>query len=84
MYGGAINTYLCIYVFTQEHIYVKPYKRMYVYTYVCIYVYMYIHNAAFTQGNMYGMYILFYVYTYDPRSVSQNGNFVKQFTQQNL
>ena len=65
---------------------------MYVYTDVCIYVYTYIHNAAFmvlciyvfTQGNMYGMHICIYIFMYDPRSVSQNGNFVKQFTQQNL
>ena len=57
-YGGAINMYICIYVFTQGSIYVKLYKSMYVYTYVCIYVYMYIHNAAFTQD----MYIWVYVY----------------------
>ena len=59
--------YICIYVFTQERIYVKLYRRMYVYTYVCIYVFMYIHNAAFTQGNMYGMVIWLYVYTYGVR-----------------
>lgn len=53
--------YICIYVFTQERIYVKLYRRIYVYTYVCIYVYMYIHNAAFTQDK-YGMYIWVYVY----------------------
>jgi hypothetical protein len=72
MYGGAINTYICIYVFTQDSIYVFMYRRMYVYTYVCIYVYTYIHNAAFmvlciyvfTQGSMYGMVVWLYVYTY--------------------
>ena len=63
-YGGAINTYLCIYIFTQERIYVKLYRRMYVYTYVCIYVFMVLCNAAFTQGNMYGMVVWLYVYTY--------------------
>lgn len=47
-----------MYVYTQERIYVKLYRRMYVYTYVCIYVYMYIHNAAF-------MYICIYVFTQD-------------------
>ena len=83
-YGGAINTYLCIYIFTQERIYVKLYRRMYVYTYVCIYVFMVLCNAAFTQGNMYGMVVWLYVYMYDPRSVSQNFCFVKYFTQQNL
>ena len=85
-YGGAINTYLCIYVFTQEHIYVKLYRRMYVYTYVCIYVYMYIHNAAFTQGNMYGMVVWLYVYMYiwDPLAVPQTDRFVKHFTQENV
>jgi hypothetical protein len=64
MYGGAINMYICIYVFTQDSIYVFMYKRMYVYTYVCIYVFMVLCNAAFTQGNMYGMVVWLYVYTY--------------------
>ena len=57
----VIHKYVCMvlwfYAGQYIRIYVFPYLCTYVYTYVCIYIFMVLCNAAFTQGNMYGMYL---------------------------
>ena len=67
---------ICIYGFTQDSIYVFPYICTGVYTYVCIYIFMVLHNAAFTQGNMYGKYIRISVYMYVWVRVAYHKSFV--------
>lgn len=68
--------YIRFYAGQYIRIYIFLYICMCVYTYVCIYIFMVLCNAAFTQGNMYGMYLCISLYMYIWVRVAYHKNFI--------